>query len=238
MKTEQLNIIERQVIDFRQMAGLGETEAIHLKSLLLRLNVLTIFRPLSENFSGMSLQDSCGHRFMLVNSNQPRCRQHFTIAHELYHLFVEENPQPHRCLSDGKKSPAEQCADCFATLFLMPASGVLQLVPKHELAKDAISLATVLRIEHYFSVSRQAILYRLYNLRLISLELRDKLLEVPVSRSARDYGYDTALYRSGNENLVIGDFGEKARTLFEQGKISEGHYIEYMNQLDFDGGKN
>ena len=27
---------------------------------------------------------------MLINSNQPRGRQHFTIAHELYHLFIEE----------------------------------------------------------------------------------------------------------------------------------------------------
>ena len=73
-------IIERQVSEFRTDNGLSSSEPITLKSLLLKLNVLTIFRPLSENFSGMCLKDNSGHRFMLINSNQPRGRQHFTIA--------------------------------------------------------------------------------------------------------------------------------------------------------------
>jgi hypothetical protein len=52
-----------------------------------------------------------------------------------------------------------------------------------------------------------------------------------VLKSACEYGYDRALYQKGNEGLVIGDYGEKARLLFEQGKISEGHYNELMNIL-------
>ena len=31
--------------------------------------------------------------------------------------------------------------------------------------------------------------------------------------------------------MVIGDFGEKARLLYEQERISEGHYIELLNLL-------
>ena len=31
--------------------------------------------------------------------------------------------------------------------------------------------------------------------------------------------------------LVIGDFGEKARLLYESEKISEGHYIELLNMI-------
>ena len=46
-------IIERQVAEFRADNGLSASEAINLKSLLLKLNVLTIFRPLSDYFSGM-----------------------------------------------------------------------------------------------------------------------------------------------------------------------------------------
>lgn len=77
-------------LTFRQKIGLSDAEAVNLKSLLLKLGVLTIFRPLSEKFSGMSLKSPGGERFMLINCNQPRCRQHFTIAHELYHLFIEK----------------------------------------------------------------------------------------------------------------------------------------------------
>ena len=39
------------------------------------------------------------------------------------------------------------------------------------------------------------------------------------------------MYEAGNEGLVIGDFGEKARLLYESGKISEGHYIELLNMI-------
>ena len=49
---------------------------------------------------------------------------------------------------------------------------------------------------------------------------------IPVKESAMNYGYDKSLYESGNDGVFIGDFGEKARLLFETGKISEGHYTE------------
>ncbi len=233
MKTALLNIVENQVSRFRKMTGLSDSEAVNLKSLLLKLNVLTIYRPLSEKFSGMSLK-SGEKRFMLINSNQPKCRQHFTIAHELYHLFIDSNPMPHNCLAEGKKSETEQCADAFAQMFLMPADGVRQLIPDNELISGHVSLASVLRIEHYFSVSHAAALNRLFDLKLIGRNERDHYLKHPVKKTAREYGYDTALYEPGNESLVIGNFGEKARKLYEEEKISEGHYMELLHKIGID----
>lgn len=230
MKAALLNLVENQVSRFRQMAGLSDAEAVNLKSLLLKLNVLTVYRPLSDNFSGMSLK-SGDRRFMLINSNQPKCRQHFTIAHELYHLYVDPNPMPHNCSAEGKKSDAEQCADAFALMFLMPADGVRQMIPDNELMFGHVSLASVLRIEHYFSVSHSAALNRLFDLRLIDRNERDLYLQYPVKETAKEYGYDTTLYEPGNENLVIGNFGEKARRLFDEEKISEGHYIELLHKI-------
>lgn len=233
MKASLLNLVESQVSKFRQMTGLSDSEAVNLKSLLLKLNVLTIYRPLSDNFSGMSLKNG-DRRFMLVNSNHPKCRQHFTIAHELYHLFIDPNPMPHNCMAEGKKSDVEQCADAFALMFLMPADGVRQMIPDNELMAGRVSLASVLRIGHYFSASFSAVLNRLYDLKLIDRVERDTFKEYPVKKTAREYGYDTALYESGNENLVIGDFGEKARRLFDGEKISEGHYMELLHKIGID----
>ena len=48
---------------------------------------------------------------------------------------------------------------------------------------------------------------------------------------ATAYGYDISLYQEGNENVTLGDFGEKARRLFDAGRISEGHYVELLNML-------
>lgn len=58
MKSVLLNLVERQVTEFRRKVGISDTEAVNLKSLLLKLNVLTVYRPLSETFSGMSLKKS------------------------------------------------------------------------------------------------------------------------------------------------------------------------------------
>lgn len=230
MKAALLNLVENQVSRFRKMVGLSDAEAVNIKSLLLKLNVLTLFRPLSEKFSGMSLK-SGERRFMLINSNQPKCRQHFTIAHELYHIFVDPNPKPHNCSVEGKKDDIEQCADAFAIMFLMPADGVRQMLPDNELLSGSVSLASVLRIEQYFSVSHAAALNRLFDLRLINRNTRDQYLQYPVKKTAREYGYDTSLYEPGNDDLVIGNFGEKAKKLFDEAKISEGHYKELLHKI-------
>ena len=234
MKTTLLNYVESQASRFRQFAGLSDSEAVNLRSLLLKLNVLTLFRPMSDSFSGMSLKGN-GQLFMLINSNQPRCRQHFTIAHELYHLFIEDNPVPHRCQAGGKKNESEQCADAFALMFLMPADAVRQMIPEDELKQGKVSLATALKLGQYFGASHAAVLNRLSDLNLIGRNEREQLFGISVKRACREHGYDTSLYESGNEGRVIGDFGEKARKLFEADKISEGHYLELLHKIGIDG---
>lgn len=234
MKQEQIRLIEQMVIRFRQDTGLSNTESINLKSLLLKLKVMTVFRPLSDDFCGMSLKDKSSRRFMLINSRHTKGRQHFSIVHELYHLYMEENPKPHKCsLGNKDKDSSEQCADMFASIFLIPEDGILQLLPENEMGQDRVSMASVLRLEHYYSVSRQAILNRLKDLSFITKKGKDSLLSIPVKQSAREYGYDTSLYIPGNENLIIGDFGEKAKLLFDAGKISEGHYLEMLDKLNY-----
>ena len=234
MKTTLLNYVESQASRFRQFAGLSDSEAVNLRSLLLKLNVLTLFRPMSDSFSGMSLKGN-GQLFMLINSNQPICRQHFTISHELFHLFIEDNPVPHRCQAGGKKNESEKCADAFALMFLMPADGVRQMIPEDELKQGKVSLATALKLGQYFGTSHAAVINRLSDLNLIGRNEREQLSGISVKRACREYGYDTSLYESGNEGRVIGDFGEKARKLFEADKISEGHYLELLHKIGIDG---
>ena len=236
MTQSEINMIERKVSEFRQKTGLSDAEAVNLKSLLIKLNILTVFRPLSSNFSGMSLRNPKGeNRFMLINSNQPIGRQHFTIAHELYHLYIEDSPKPHNCDYCCTKSKSEQYADAFAQHFLMPYAGILQIIPDNEIKSAKVSLATIIRLEQYFSVSRSAIVNRLKDLGFISKADRETFLNLSAIKTAREYGYNTDLYNPGNENLVIGDFGEKARRLYDSEKISEGHYLELLCKIGING---
>lgn len=235
MKTDNFNIPTRLAQKFRLENGLSMSEAVNVKSLIRKLNILTVYRPMSDYAYGLSLKSPKGHRFILVNSNSSRGRQHFTIAHELYHLYYDENPHPHICGKDGT-SRTERNADRFASALLMPEEGIIGMLTDEEYAEKKISIAKILRLEQYFGVSRSTMLIRLKELNLISVTLFESLKSYSAINTAKEYGYDKSLYQSGNENLVIGDYGEKARVLFEDEKISEGHYLELLNLIQDEQG--
>jgi Zn-dependent peptidase ImmA (M78 family) len=221
--------IELKAIDFRQQNGFSSTEPVHLKSLLLKKNVLSVFRPLDSDFSGMALKIDA-NLFMMVNTEQSQGKQHFTIAHELYHLCIQENFTSQQCKTGSfdTKDIEEYKADLFAAFFLLPSEGIKKMIPIDELRRNAeISIQTILKIEQFYSVSRSALLYRLKSLGFIHSGTYDKYSR-DVIKSAVGYGYPIALYKKAAEQSVIGDYGVLAKQLFSSGEISESHYYELM----------
>lgn len=220
---------EALALKMRAMLGVSHTEAISVKTAIRKLNIQTMYRPMSDAYCGMSMRSADGQMFMLLNSNISRGRQHFTVAHELYHLYYDTDPKPHVC-DDGDRGE-ERNANLFASALLMPQQGVLLMASATDIKSGDIPISAVLRMEQYFEVSRSAMLVRLLGMGLISRERKDTLAGMSAIRTARDYGYPTDLYRQGNANLVISDFGERARRLFDRGRISEGHYSELLNMI-------
>lgn len=225
--------IEKKALAFRQQNGLSGTEPIRLKSLLLKLGVQALFRPLSDGFSGMAIKvgDS---RFMMVNCGQNVGKQHFTIGHELYHLFIQEEFESQRCIVgefENSKDVQEYRADLFSAFLLLPEDGIKQMIPDEEFGRGRdISLQTILKVEQYYSVSRRALLYRLLGLEFINQSQYDQHKE-NVRRGAQQNGYTTELYEPGNKDLIIGDYGVIARGLLETERISESHYLELMSAI-------
>ncbi|MBE6231257.1 MAG: ImmA/IrrE family metallo-endopeptidase [Bacteroidales bacterium] len=228
-----LDIAENFAIKMRSTLQFSLTEPINVKTVLRLLGVITSYKPLSDSLYGLSLKSSDDrYRFMLVNSNSTRGRQHFTVAHELYHLFFDENPQPHFC-KEEQIDESERAANMFARAFLMPQAGVMKAIPDDELASGKVSLTTVLNLESLFGVSHMAMLIRLKELKLISNPLFEKYQAIRVTYEATLRGLNTDLYQKGNEGLIIGDFGARARELFEKEIISEGHYVELLNKIGY-----
>lgn len=232
-------ILEQYAVGFRQSNGMGAFDPIRLKSLLARLNVITVFRPLGSDFSGMSLkiqEKERTARFILVNSNHSLGKQHFTICHELYHLYFQEDFSSLMCRTGlfDKKDKEEYHADMFASFLLLPEQGVKSLIPENETGqKDRISLKTILKIEHYYCCSRTALLYRLRDLGLISAKSYEQYAQ-SIKQGALQYGYSTELYEKGNHDVVLGNYGALARELFENEKISESHYISLLTDWGMD----
>ena len=226
--------LQKEASDFRIKNGIGAAEPIRLKSWLLKLGVLAMFEPMSDNFSGMAIKTD-DHKCMIINSNHRVSKQHFTIAHELFHLFIQKDftSEFSNAGKFNKKDKIEFEADWFAAYLLMPEEGLLSLIPKEELLKNKISLATIVKIEHYFACSRTALLIRLDGMDLIDF-IKYQEYTKGVKHSAELLGYDTTLYEKGNEGLIIGDYGSKAKKLFDQEIISESDFISLMNDIGKD----
>lgn len=225
---------ETLAMQMRNTLRAGSCEPLNMKTTLRQLGVMTVYRPLSEELWGLSLKTSDNqHRFMLVNSNVTRGSQHFTIAHELFHLYYDEEPHPHFCGQELMKAPAERNANMFASALLMPREGLVGNIPAEELICKEISIATALRLEQLYGVSHTTFIVRLKELKLITQQCIDQLQSVNIRQEAAMSGFDDSLYRPGNEGLVIGNFGAKARKLFEEERISEGHYYELLNMISY-----
>ena len=226
--------LQKSASDFRIKNGIGACEPIRMKSWLPKLGVMALFKPMSDNFSGMAIRHG-EHRFIIINSNHRVSKQHFTIAHELYHLFIQTDfvSEISNAGRFDKKDTIEYEADWFAAYLLMPEECLLSLIPKPELAKNKITLTTIVQIEQYFACSRASLLIRLDAMGLIDYNRYEEYTR-GVKHSAELLGYDTTLYSPGNENLVIGDYGARAKKLFDQGIISESHFISLMNDIGKD----
>lgn len=229
-------ILEVRANKFRREYGIGNENALDFERLLRSLDVLTYFRPLNGEFSGMALRTKA-KSFMLVNTKHSLGRQHFTIGHELYHLFVQDDFSFQMCNTGkfDKRDREEYNADIFSSYLLMPEAGIIKQIPEEELAWGGeISLATIVKLEQYFGVSRTALLIRLSKLKLIRPEYSH--FQKDIKKSAVEHGYSTALYDATDKTqpIVIGNYGSKAKELFDRDKISESHYHSLMFDIGID----
>lgn len=238
MSRINIDTAENLAAQFRIKNGLSLSEPPNAKTLLRILNIITLYRPLSDKLYGFSMKSADEKwRFMLINSNNTRGRQHFTIAHELYHLYCENTPHPHFS-KDGFTAESEKSANLFAGALLMPKCGLLQAIPYEELSVGNISLATTIAMEALYQVSHSTLLIRLKELKLITKEQYENLFSVKIIQEAKMMGYDTNLYKNGNHGLILGDFGAKAKRLYDSEIISEGHYLELLNKIGYGAGEN
>lgn len=234
MVTVNDKILEARANKFRRENGIASDAAIDFENLLRSLDVLTVFRPLKSAFSGMALKTQ-NNNFMLINSNVSRGRQHFTIGHELYHLFIQAGFSFQMCNAGkfDKKDREEFNADVFSSYLLLPEPAIIKQIPEEELAWGGeISLGTVIKLEQYFGVSRRALMMRLDKIGLIRKDCSHWLNGI--AKSAVEFGYTDKLYKKSSEERVVGNYGIKAKELYDKGIISESHYHSLMYDINID----
>jgi len=180
--------------ELRELLGEDANSPADIFSLVNQIEELTlVFYPLGENISGMCVRDN-EIRLIAINSTMSYGRQRFSLAHELYHLYFDDESGFNVCSTKlNHKSENEKCADQFASYFLVPYKS-LRSVIKKTIGKGLFSTQHIIALEQYFGMSYLAMLWRLVSEGYLSSDKLDDYRYGVIS-AARNLGYDDKLYK-------------------------------------------
>ena len=195
-----------------------------LQSAMENIDDLTIlWFPMVDEVSGCCCKTS-QDKIICINSKNSKGRQNFTLAHELFHLFFEDNKDSFVCNLNSDDA-SEKNANDFASSLLIPNIALHEFMNRNEI--DKWSLDDIIKCEQYFQISHIAMLCKLRRERLISY---DEFLSFKpgVKRAAWNLGYDLSLYESTKEYFSLGKIIPLSTLAYDNKKITGGKYDEIL----------
>lgn len=219
--------LHAEAMKLRRYFGHGTTEPIDIISLLIARDDYTIVRlPMSSNISGMCIVDQ-GSQIIAINSMMSQGRQRFTLAHELYHIEIEQTQSGVVC-KRGARQDSEKEADRFASYFLLPSDALEWFTDNYRI-KDWEERA-IIRLSQMYRMSCQAILYRLHQEGTIDDVRYRNLVNQDIPKLAGELGQDMSLYMKTSGIDMERSYGEYRRLLESakrEEKISESLYRQF-----------
>jgi Zn-dependent peptidase ImmA (M78 family) len=224
--------LSNKALTLRKKFGEDGSSPVDIFSLVYTIKNLTlVFYPMGDNISGICIKNN-DTPLIAINSSMSLGRQNFSLAHELYHLYFDENNQLYTCAKEiGYGNDIEMSADVFASYFLMPPVALTEKIS--EIKNDSkinLDITDIVNLEQYFRVSRQALLNRLIDEKVINSQEAVKFRN-EVIRSAKKLGYDDSLYiplSKDKQYKTYGYYIKQANELFQKELISTGKYEELL----------
>lgn len=216
----------------RKKLGEDESSPVDIFALVQAIPNLTIvFLPMGQHISGACLKN-IESAVIAINSSMSLGRQRFTLAHELYHFYYDENDKKVVCSKNTNGSnEIEKTADIFASYFLAPPNALYQAIQDCMIPDQTkLSLNNIIKLEQYFGLSHQAMLIRLSQEGFISSPEIDTYQGGIINQATR-LGYDATLYRPSpkeKEYFTLGHYISLTENLLQEDKISYGKYEELL----------
>jgi Zn-dependent peptidase ImmA (M78 family) len=159
---------EQDATELRQWLGRGLSPITDIVTLLeFELDVRIYIRRLDGNISGLFAYDDKIGACMLLNANHPRERRALTAAHETGHLISTRRRPEVYTVTHRKNSREERYAVAFSSAFLMPARSVMQKFKEVTAGSEKLTRRHVIVLTYAFGVSREAMVRRLEDLKLV-----------------------------------------------------------------------
>lgn len=218
----------------RKKMGEDSSSPIDIFALAQRIEGLTIvYYPLGENLSGMCIKGREGNNVVAINSAMTLGRQRFSLAHEFYHLFFDDNMISVCAKKMGDGKDIEKSADMFACYFLMPDAALIMLAGKlaDKNQNNRLTGDDIIRIEQYYGVSHQTAIYRLLHTPYLEQNEADSYLSMAVRRRAESLGFSSDLYRptpAAKQYRTYGYYIDQAERVIANGLVSTGKYEELL----------
>lgn len=130
-----------------------------------------------NSVSGICLNDD-HYPVIVINNAMSFARQIFTLFHELYHLISDTSGaeivrDDYYVVLDNRQTEIERACDTFANAFLVPMDDF-----KQELKKKPLNQIRIEELSALYSVSKEAIMYKLYKMGKITPAEYQDLKEV------------------------------------------------------------
>lgn len=221
--------LNAKAVELRTQFGEDENSYVDIFALANQIPDLTILLyPMGEHISGICIKNESAN-LIAINSLMSYGRQRYSLAHELYHLFYDDNEGVSISSKTFESSfENEKNADLFASYFLAPYNALRSAIQKKE--SKTLSMRDVISLEQSFGISHQAMLRR-----LVADEFIDQRTATKMSGSvlyfAKQYGYDDKLYMPTAEDKqkrTYGNYIIQAEELKNRGIISTGKYEELL----------
>jgi Zn-dependent peptidase ImmA (M78 family)/transcriptional regulator with XRE-family HTH domain len=178
----------------RRRLGIGDAPVTDVTELLEKHGVRTAIVDLPEDISGLTIVDVEAGPFVAANRREHLLRRNFSFAHEYAHVLLDCGSAGRISRGSERADLLEVRANSFAASLLLPDVGVREVLEalgknsdgwllaatpiddEHAVGVEArsaggvpkIQMHDVVLLSFHFGVSRQVVLYRLRNLRMIS----------------------------------------------------------------------
>lgn len=191
-----------------------------------------------------------GTIFLCVNTELPMCKQIFATAHELYHIhcYAEDintstitagSLLDSKTFDEAAASQEDLEANAFTGLLLMPDSSLIEQFKMFGISKDDMSIDDVLILMDLFALPYKAVVLRLAESGLITVEKARKLLQedsnhiairIELTGKAEQWQQNSGhLLRYGSllDNLA---FNSEQELLVDSREASDKEYLEKIGK--------
>ena len=223
--------LAKEASELRKRLGDDDRSPVDIFRLAHTIDNLTlVFYPMGDNISGMCIK-TAKNIIVAINSSMSYGRQRFTMAHELYHCYFDDDTDTTVCpINIDSNNDVEKEANLFASFFLAPPASLSDEIKKYRYKAGALDISGVVELEQLFGLSRRAMLTRLIDEKALD-EPEATSMKTAVISSAAALGYDDTLYRPAQnekQQITYGKYIKSAGQLIECELISYGKYEELL----------